>query len=136
MADAAFDDVEGADIVIVPGGLGCERAATDPAIVGFLERVGSRARYVVASSTGSVILAAAGLLHGEPAATHWLASDLLGRFGSAVDERRLATHGNVITCTGAMTAFEAALVIVGHLEGPQAVVPRPRARCSTSGRCT
>jgi transcriptional regulator GlxA family with amidase domain len=121
VADAAFDDVDTADIVVVPGGLGCEQAATDPVIAGFLQRVGSDARHVAASSTGSVILAAAGLLHGESAATHWLASDLLERFGSHTDERRVVTHGNTITCTGAMTALDAALLIVDRVAGPAEV---------------
>src|SRR5690606_36415817 len=70
--DVTFDQVDDAEVVVVPGGLGCERAADDPELRAFLHRMERTARFVAASSTGTVLLAAAGLLHGAPAATHWL----------------------------------------------------------------
>ena len=115
--DATFDDIETADIVVVPGGIGCERATDDVALRDFLQRMEHRARYVAASSTGTVVLASAGLLHGGSAATHWLASDLLRRYGSDADERRLVVAGNVITCEGRISAVDAAFALVERIEG-------------------
>jgi putative intracellular protease/amidase len=120
-ADVAFDELDEADVVVVPGGLGCERAADDPALREFLHRMGRTARYVAASSTGSVVLAAAGLLHGESAATHWLAGDLLQRYGSTAERRRLVVHGNVITCEGRISAVDAAFALVERIAGSGAV---------------
>lgn len=119
--DVTFDGVETADVVVVPGGIGCERATDDPALRAFLQRMEHRARYVAASSTGSVVLASAGLLHGGSAATHWLASDLLRRYGSDADDRRLVMAGNVITCEGRISAVDAAFALVERLEGSAAV---------------
>lgn len=119
--DATFDEIDDADVVVVPGGIGCERATEDPALREFLQRMEHRARYVAASSTGSVVLASAGLLHGGSAATHWLASDLLRRYGSAADARRLVVAGNVITCEGRISAVDAAFALVERIEGPAAV---------------
>ena len=119
--DATFDDIETADIVVVPGGIGCERATDDTALRDFLQRMEYRARFLAASSTGSVVLASAGLLHGGSAATHWLASDLLRRYGSDADERRLVVAGNVITCEGRISAVEAAFALVERIEGEAAV---------------
>ena len=119
--DATFAEVDHADVVVVPGGLGCERAADDPTLREFLVRMGRTARLVAASSTGSVVLAAAGLLHGAPAATHWLAGDLLERYGSEPDGRRLAIHGNVITCEGRLSAVDAAFAIVERIAGSSEV---------------
>lgn len=119
--DATFDDIDGADVVVVPGGIGCERATDDPALRDFLQRMEHRARYVAASSTGTVVLASAGLLHGGSAATHWLASDLLGRYGSDADDRRLVVAGNVITCEGRISAVEAAFALVERIDGSAAV---------------
>jgi putative intracellular protease/amidase len=119
-ASVPFHEVYGADIVVVPGGLGCERAANDAPMLAFLDRVGRRARFVTSSSTGSVVLASAGLLGGEPAATHWLAGDLLRRYGSAVAPDGLVTRGNTITCAGTLTALEAAFTIAERVEGPAA----------------
>lgn len=119
--DATFDEIDAADVVVVPGGIGCERATDDPALRTFLQRMERTARFVAASSTGTVVLASAGLLHGEAAATHWLASDLLRRYGSDTDERRLVVAGNVITCEGRISAVDAAFAIVERLEGPATV---------------
>lgn len=119
--DATFDEIEGADVVVVPGGIGCERATDDLALRDFLQRMEHRARYLAASSTGSVVLASAGLLHGGSAATHWLASDLLRRYGSDADERRLVVAGNVITCEGRISAVDAAFALVERIEGSATV---------------
>jgi putative intracellular protease/amidase len=119
--DVTFDQLDAADVVIVPGGLGCERAADDPMLQAFLQRMGRTARYVAASSTGTVVVAAAGLLHGAPAATHWLADDLLRRYGSESDDRRMVVSGNVITCEGRISALDAAFALVERLQGSSAV---------------
>ena len=59
------------------------------------------------------MLAAAGLLNGHPAATHWLAGDLLAEFGSDTADQRLNVDAErVITATGSMTAFEAAYLVI------------------------
>ncbi len=115
--DLTFDELDHADVVVVPGGLGCERAADDPALRTFLHRVERTARFVAASSTGTVVLASAGLLHGGSAATHWLATDLLRRYGSEADDRRLVVSGNVITCEGRISAVDAAFTLVERLAG-------------------
>lgn len=119
--EATFDDIETADVVVVPGGIGCERATDDVALRDFLQRMEHRARFVAASSTGTVVLASAGLLHGGSAATHWLASDLLRRYGSDADDRRLVVAGNVITCEGRISAVDAAFALVEKIEGAAAV---------------
>jgi transcriptional regulator GlxA family with amidase domain len=119
--DATFDEIDHVDVVVVPGGIGCERATDDAALRDFLRRMERQARLIVASSTGTVVLASAGLLHGESAATHWLASDLLRRHGSEADERRLVVSGNVITCEGRISAVDAAFAVVERVEGSVAV---------------
>lgn len=131
--DVTFDQVDDAEVVVVPGGLGCERAADDPELRAFLHRMERTARFVAASSTGTVLLAAAGLLHGAPAATHWLAGDLLRRYGSAADGRRLVVSGNVITCEGRISAVDAAFALVERIEG-SAAVERIRATLIERGR--
>ena len=133
LPDLTFDEVEHADVVVVPGGIGCERATDDAALREFLQRMEHRARYVAASSTGSVVLASAGLLHGESAATHWLASDLLRRYGSDADDRRLVVTGNVITCEGRISAVDAAFALVERIEG-DATVERIRATLLERGQ--
>jgi transcriptional regulator GlxA family with amidase domain len=87
--------------------------ARDPVLRSWLHDVAPRCRWIAASSTGSVVLAAAGLLNGHPAATHWLAGDLLAEFGSDTAEQRLNVDAErVITATGSATAFEAAYLVI------------------------
>jgi putative intracellular protease/amidase len=121
--DATFAEVDRVDVAVVPGGLGCERAADDPDLREFLVRMQRSARFIASSSTGSVVLASAGLLHGASAATHWLAGDLLRQYGSEADDQRLVSTGNIITCQGMLSAVDAAFSLVERLEGPNAIAP-------------
>jgi transcriptional regulator GlxA family with amidase domain len=131
--DRRFDDVLTPDVVLVPGGLGCARAAEDPALRHWLGTVTPQCRWLAASSTGTVIVAAAGLLDHHPAATHWLAGELLGRYGSVASAERIVELGNVITCEGEITAMHVALLVTLRLCGPSEVA-RVRAELDRYGR--
>jgi transcriptional regulator GlxA family with amidase domain len=120
-ADVSFDEVPAPDIVVVPGGLGCERVAHDLPLRRWLTAVSPRCRWIVGSSTGSIVLAAAGLLDGTPAATHWLAVGLLERYGVEHSHQRLQVTGNIVTCEGRVTALDAAFTIVEQCAGESAV---------------
>ena len=103
-ADLSFADDPGrADIVLVPGAIGTAAATTDHELIGWLVRAANTARWVIASSTGSVVLAATGALEGSEAATHWLAKDSLMQYQARPTVDRVAIHGNVITCSGEAT---------------------------------
>ena len=126
--DATFDQVTDPDIVIVPGALGTRQLVGDKVLCSWLHDVAPRCRWIAASSTGSVVLAAAGLLNGHPAATHWLAGDLLAEFGSDIADQRLNVDAErVITATGSMTAFEAAYLVIQRELGDRRGEPGARA---------
>ncbi len=119
--DRRYDQVLDPDVVLVPGGLGCARAAEDVALRRWLHVVAPRCRWMAASSTGTVVVAAAGLLDERAAATHWLAGDLLHRYGSTASTERIVEIGNVITCEGEITALHVALLVAHRLVGPDEV---------------
>ncbi|MGH9132409.1 MAG: DJ-1/PfpI family protein, partial [Ilumatobacteraceae bacterium] len=111
--DAAFGEITDPDIVVVPGMLGSRAAARDPALKSWLRAVAPQCRWIAASSTGSVVLAAAGLLNGHPAATHWLAGELLAEYGSdPANERVHVDAERVITAAGSSSAFDAAYHVI------------------------
>lgn len=120
-ATATFAEVRTPDVVIVPGGLGCARAAVDDDLGDWLRAVAPVCRWMAASSTGTVVVAAAGLLDGHEAATHWLASPLLATYGSSTSQDRVVQVGNIITCEGQITAMHVALLVTLRLGGPEAV---------------
>jgi transcriptional regulator GlxA family with amidase domain len=133
IVERVYDEVGQPDVVLVPGGLGCARAAEDPALRQWLRTVAPRCRWLAASSTGTVTVAAAGLLDDRAAATHWLAGDLLHRYGSAASSERIVEVGRVITCEGEITAMHVALLLVLRLAGPDEVA-RIRSELDRMGR--
>jgi transcriptional regulator GlxA family with amidase domain len=133
VVERVYDDVLDADVVLVPGGLGCARAAEDRVLRGWLRTVAPRCRWMAASSTGTVVVAAAGLLDERAAATHWLAGDLLHQYGSATSTERIVEIGRVITCEGEITAMHVALLLVLRVAGPGEVA-RIRAELDRHGR--
>lgn len=70
--------------------------------------------------TGSLILAAAGLLTGRRATTHWLAVDQLGQFGVIPADERVVIDGHYITGAGVSAGIDMALTLAGRLAGDHA----------------
>ncbi len=132
IADTRFDEVTSPDIVLVPGGLGCARSAASEPLLDWLRAVVPRAQWLVASSTGTVVVAAAGLLDHHEAATHWLAGPLLESYGSPASTDRVVEVGRVITCSGLVTSMHVALIVVMRVFGPAAV---ERARAAVADHC-
>jgi transcriptional regulator GlxA family with amidase domain len=131
-ASARFGDVM-PDVVAVPGGLGSHRHLD---IAAWVEAVSPQ--LVVASSTGTAMLAAGGLLTGRRVATHWLAGALVESFGAIVVDERVVVDGRFITCRGPVSAADAALLAVETLFG-EAVADATRAgmesRAASPVRC-
>ena len=113
--DATFADVPRPDVVLVPGGLGVARTAHDDELLAWLRAVEPTCQWMAASSTGTVVVAAAGLLADRPAATHWLAGPMLAEYGSAASQERIVEVGHVLTCHGKISAMDVALLIILRL---------------------
>jgi cyclohexyl-isocyanide hydratase len=115
---ARLSDVPDCALLCVPGGYGTVRALDDSAYLGELARLGSTSRTVTSVCTGSLLLAAAGLLRGKRAACHWAWRDLLEPFGVTPDPARVVRDGNVITGGGVTAGIDMALTVLAELEGP------------------
>lgn len=113
--DLTFDEARRPDVVLVPGGLGVDRTSHDERLVAWLRSVEPTSQWVAASSTGTVVVAAAGLLGDHPAATHWLAGGKLAEFGSAASDERIVEVGHVLTCRGHVSATDVALLMILRL---------------------
>ncbi|MFP5448850.1 MAG: DJ-1/PfpI family protein [Alphaproteobacteria bacterium] len=112
--------IEACDVLCVPGGFGTTAAMLDEAYMEAVRRLGASARYVTSVCTGSLILAAAGLLKGRRAACHWAWRDLLPLFDVEVDEGRVCRDGNVITGGGVTAGLDFALVAAAEIFGEDA----------------
>ena len=113
--EQTFAETTRPDVVLIPGGIGVERTAQDAALLSWLRNVEPSCQWMAASSTGTVVVAAAGLLADRPAATHWLAGPKLAKFGSAASTERIVEVGHVVTCHGRISAMDVALLMILRL---------------------
>lgn len=116
---ADLSDVERADVLCVPGGLGTTEAMLDERYMSQVRRLAAGATYLTSVCTGSLILAATGRLRGRRAACHWAWRELLEPFGAIVDEGRVVRDGNIITGGGVTAGIDFALVLAAELAGEE-----------------
>ncbi len=106
--------------LIVPGGMGVRTAATDERLLAAVRQLGSNSLWLGATSTGSVLLAAAGLANGARATTHWLAQDLIETWGMISVDEPFVEHGRLLTASGLGSSATLAFRLVGALHGLEA----------------
>lgn len=119
-AAAGLDEVPRPDVVVVPGGPGSTGQMTDGALHEWLRTVDRTSTWTTSVCTGSLILAAAGLLAGRRATTHWLAVDQLAGFGVTAVEERVVVDGHYVTGAGVSAGIDMALTLAGRLAGDHA----------------
>lgn len=109
--------IERCDVLLTPGGPGTIEAMRDAAFIAEIRRLGLGARYVTSVCTGSLVLAAAGLVTGRRTACHWAWRDLLKPFGAVISTERVARDGNLITGGGVTAGIDFAFVLLAELAG-------------------
>jgi putative intracellular protease/amidase len=113
-AEASIDDVDAADLVLVPGGPGDRAVRQRPRVLEWL-RARHEATQVTASvCTGSLILAAAGLLKDQPATTHWTQMETLASLGAVPTKARWVESGRVWTAAGVSAGIDMALALTAR----------------------
>jgi cyclohexyl-isocyanide hydratase len=110
-------DVTACSLLCVPGGFGTIEAMENQAYLSELRRLGANAKFVTSVCTGSLLLAAAGLLKGKRAACHWAWRDLLPEFGVIADPARIVRDGNVFTGGGVTAGIDMALSVMAEIAG-------------------
>jgi transcriptional regulator GlxA family with amidase domain len=112
--DATFDDVPEPDVLLVPGGIGTRELMTDEPMLDWVREVHRHSRFTTSVCTGSLVLAAAGLLDGLTATTHWAAAGLLEPFGARYTAERVVEHlpERIITAAGVSSGIDMALRLV------------------------
>jgi len=114
---ARLADIDRCDLIFFPGGFAATEVAGDPAFMAEARRLAAGARYLTSVCTGSLILAATGLIKGRRAACHWAWRDMLSLFGVIPDPARVARDGNLITGGGVTAGMDFALVVAAELAG-------------------
>ena len=118
VADRALREVPHPDIVVVPGGFGTRALVQDEPVLAWLRAAHEHSRWTTSVCTGSLVLAAAGILRGLEATTHWALIDQLSRHGAIpVTGRRVVEQGKVITAAGVSAGIDMALTLAARIAG-------------------
>jgi transcriptional regulator GlxA family with amidase domain len=118
-ADVSIDEVEDADVLVVPGGFGTRALMRDQRVLDWVRRIDSGSRYTTSVCTGALVLGAAGLLDGLRATTHWLSRDLLRERGAEPVPDRVVEQGKIITAAGVSSGIDMALLLADRLAGAE-----------------
>lgn len=116
-ATATLDEVTRPDVLVVPGGPGQIVRMTDTRLLDWLRAVDATTTWTTSVCTGSLLLAAAGLLDGRRATSHWLALDQLPAFGAQPTGERVVFDGKYVTAAGVSSGIDMALTLAGRIAG-------------------
>jgi transcriptional regulator GlxA family with amidase domain len=124
LPDHTLHDVGPLAVLVMPGGIGTRRmlAPADPLHVG-LRALRDSGTLMTSVCTGALVYAAAGLLRGRPATTHWASLDLLASLDPTIavrPEARWVDDGEVITAAGVSAGIDMALHLVMRLDSADA----------------
>ena len=107
------------DVICVPGGYGTDDLMVDDEVLDFLRKQAAGAKYITSVCTGSTVLAAAGLLKGYRASTHWSAIEALSLLGAIPSRERVCIDRNRLTGGGVTAGIDMALTLAAQLTDRQ-----------------
>ncbi len=119
LPDSTFEEAPQVDVLFVPGGNGVFAAMQSKTLIAFLQKQAGGAKYVTSVCTGALVLAAAGLLDGYKATTHWLSLNLLRLFDVEVLEERVVIDRNRVTGGGVTAGIDFGLQLAAVLYGEE-----------------
>ncbi|MBV8350107.1 MAG: DJ-1/PfpI family protein [Mycolicibacterium sp.] len=117
-ATHSFAETPSPDVILIPGGMTTMEHARDEHLLDWVRRAHTSATWTASVCSGSLILAAAGLLAGKRATSHWLALPALKALGAtAVNDERILPAGDVVTSAGVSAGIDLALWLAGQIAG-------------------
>jgi len=122
LPDETWETAPPLDVLVYPGGRGTRRELEDEAVLDWIRGLAAGDTVVASVCTGSLVLAAAGLLDGKPATTHWGSLELLPTLGREIEVRpddRFVDNGNVLTAAGVSAGIDMALHLVERLHSTE-----------------
>jgi transcriptional regulator GlxA family with amidase domain len=118
-ADASIDEVTSADILVVPGGPGDAAVRENERVLEWIRAIHETTTWTTSVCTGALILAAAGLLEGRPATTHWMTTETLKQYGAIPTVGRFVRSDDIITAAGVSAGIDMALELLRLIYGDE-----------------
>jgi transcriptional regulator GlxA family with amidase domain len=109
------------DVLLIPGGQGTRREATNQTLLGWIAAIAHTAKWVTSVCTGALLLTAAGPGKGRRVTTHWAFVETLRARGEAaevLDKYRYVRDGNMVTAAGVSAGIDMALWLTGEMHSP------------------
>jgi putative intracellular protease/amidase len=114
MVDKAFGELTAPDVVVFPGGIGTRVLINDGEVLDWVREAHRHSRFTTSVCTGGLVLAAAGLLTGLTATTHWRVQELFNSLGAQYVPQRVVEHlpQRIITAAGVSSGIDMGLRLV------------------------
>ncbi len=119
VAGAGFADVPASDVLLVPGGPGTREMTRNQPLLDWVRQVHPTTQWTTSVCTGSLVLAAAGILAGVDATTHWGAMGDLAELGANPVQARVVERGKIVTAAGVSAGIDMALTLAARIAGEQ-----------------
>ena len=122
LAQHSFAAAPEYEVLLNPGGRGTRPLLADEQHLDWVREQRASVPLMTSVCTGSLVYAAAGLLRGRPATTHWASSARLGELDPTVEVRpddRFVDDGDVVTSAGISAGIDMALHLVARLSSPE-----------------
>jgi transcriptional regulator GlxA family with amidase domain len=122
LPDETWETAPPLDVLVYPGGRGTRRELQDEAVLDWIRGLAAGETVVASVCTGSLVLAAAGLLDGKPATTHWGSLEVLPTLGHEIEVRpddRFVDNGSILTAAGVSAGIDMALHLVARLHSTE-----------------
>jgi putative intracellular protease/amidase len=117
LAERSLQELASPDVVLVPGGPGEVVQRAGGPVLDWLRSADETSTWTTSVCTGSLILAAAGLLEGRRATGHWLAMEQLRRLGAEPVAERVVYDGKLVTAAGVSAGIDMALALAASIAG-------------------
>ncbi len=116
-----IDEVDKADVLLIPGStIAFVREMKDETVLNWIKKINQTTQKTVGVCTGSIILAATGLLNGKKATSHWKPIELLSQYGAIPTRERIIEEGKFLTAAGVSAGIDMAIYLVNSLTGAKA----------------
>lgn len=118
VADYEISEIQSADILVIPGSvIGFIRESKDASVLNWIQQIHRTTTWTTSVCSGSVILAAAGLLKGKKATSHWGTLLMLSDYEAIPTSERYIQEGKIITAQGVSAGIDMALFLVSQIVG-------------------
>ena len=117
-ATHSFDETPAPDVILIPGGFSTMEHARDEKVLDWVRTAHQTSTWTTSVCSGSLILAAAGVLDGKRATSHWAALPVLKTFGvTPVGDERVVHQGDVVTGAGVSAGIDLGLWLAAQIGG-------------------